>query len=164
MESWPGVKFQRGILTRVKIKRGIMTRGHITTWNYDLGSQFNVELWPRVKIPRWIMTPDQNSTLHCESIQRWIMTRDQNSTWNLDLGSLFNVKSRTGVTIQRGSKFYPSEGSLYNDPCLGRSQFNMKNPLNPEHSPLNQDPSGRNSMGLFLYIGWFVSLLYEIFQ
>ena len=23
----------------------------------------------------------------------------------------------------------------------------MKNPLNPEHSPLNQDPTGRNSMG-----------------
>ena len=32
-------------------------------------------------------------------------------------------------------------------PCLGGSQFNMKNPLNPEHSPLNQDPTGRNSMG-----------------
>ena len=32
-------------------------------------------------------------------------------------------------------------------PCLGGSQFNMKNPFNPEHSPLNQDPTGRNSMG-----------------
>ena len=32
-------------------------------------------------------------------------------------------------------------------PCLGGSQFNMKNPLNPEHNPFNQDPTGRNSMG-----------------
>ena len=32
-------------------------------------------------------------------------------------------------------------------PCLQGSQFNMKNPLNPEQSPLNQDPTGRNSMG-----------------
>ena len=38
------VKCQRGILTRVKIQRGIMTRGHIKTWNYEPGSQFNVEL------------------------------------------------------------------------------------------------------------------------
>ena len=32
-------------------------------------------------------------------------------------------------------------------PCLGGSQFNMKNPLNLDRSPLNSDPTGRNSMG-----------------
>ena len=32
-------------------------------------------------------------------------------------------------------------------PCLGGSQFNMKNPLNLDRSPLNLDPTGRNSMG-----------------
>ena len=57
------------------------------------------------------------------------------------------METRPGVTIQRGSKFYPSEGRNTITPCLGGSQFNMNNPLNPEHNPLNQDPTGRISMG-----------------
>ena len=59
---------------------------------YIHGSEFHVELWPRVKIPRWIMTPDQNSTLNC----------DPNRRSQFHLGSQFNVESRPGVTIQRG--------------------------------------------------------------
>ena len=59
---------------------------------YIHGSEFHVELWPWVKIPRWIMTPGQNSTLNC----------DPNPRSQFNLGSQFNVESRPGVTIQRG--------------------------------------------------------------
>ena len=98
------------------------------------------------------MTPGQNSTLNM------IPILGQNLTLNNDSGSKVNVKFRPGVIIQRGiktqghnsttgSKFYPSEGRTTMTPFLEGSQFNMKNPLNSEHSPLNQDPTGRNSMG-----------------
>ena len=94
----------------------ILTRNS-TGKRYVDGSEFHVELWPGVKIPRWILTPGQNSTLnydpgsefHIElwsqaqvTIQRLIMTRGHNSTWNSDLGSYFNMESRPGVTFQRG--------------------------------------------------------------
>ena len=84
---------------------------------YVDGSEFHVELWPRVKIPRWIVTLDQNFTLKCDPdlgsqfnvilgpgviIQREIMTRGHNSTWHSDPGSKFNVESWPGVSIQRG--------------------------------------------------------------
>ena len=129
-----------------------MTRDHISTWNYDPGSQFNVELWPRSKfhveswprvtIPHWIVIPIPGHNLML----------------NHDSGSTFNVESRPGVIIQRGIKTWKSQfnggpnfirrrGRNTMTPSLGGSQFNMKNPLNPEHSPLNQDPTGRNSMG-----------------
>ena len=152
VESWAGVKFQYRILTRVPIQRGIMNRGYISTLNYDLGSQFNVELWPRVKIPRWIMTPCQYSTLNCDPnpgsqfhVESWLVSK-------------FNVELRHGVIIQRGIEtqghnstrcpnFIRRRGRNTMTACLRRSRFNMKNPLNPEHSPLNQDPKGRNSMG-----------------
>ena len=152
VDSWPGADFQRGILTRVTIQHRIMTRDHISTWNYDPGSQFNVELWPGVTIQRGIMTPGHNSTLNCDpypgswfnveswlgvNIQRGIKTWGHNSKWNQDLG----------VTIQRGPNFIRRRGRNTMTPCLGWSHFNMKNPLNPEHSPLNQDPTGRNSTG-----------------
>ena len=82
----------------------------------------------------------------------------QNLTLNHDSGSKFNVELRPGIIIQRGIKtrghnstggpnFIRRRGRNTMTPCLGVSQFNMKNPLNPEHSPLNQDPTGRNSMG-----------------
>ena len=84
---------------------------------YVDGSEFHIEMWPRVKIPRWIVTLDQNFTLKCDPdlgsqfnvklgpgviIQRGIMTRGHNSTWNSDPGSKFNVESWPGVSIQRG--------------------------------------------------------------
>ena len=146
----------------VTIQRGIQTWGHNSTWNQDPGSQFNVEswpgshfnveLWPGITIQRGIMTPGQNFTLNYDpnpgswfnvdswlrvKTQRGIKTWGHNSTWDKDPGSKFNG----------GSKFYPSEGRNTMTPCLGGSQFNIKNPLNPEHILLNQDPTGRNSMG-----------------
>ena len=162
VESRPGVTIQHGIMTlgpntTWNLDPGHNSTwnhdpGHNSTWNHDPGSQFNVELWPGVTIQRGIMTPGQNftlnydpghrSTLNCDpnsgsqlnveswpgvKIQRWIRTWGHNSTWNKDPGSQFN----------RGSKFYPSEGRNTMTPYLGGSQFNTKNPLNPEHSPLN---------------------------
>ena len=71
----------------------------------------------RVKIPRWNMTPAHNSTLNCDpgswfnvevrpqvSIQRWIVTPSHDSTLNchLVLGSQFNVEFWPRVIIQRG--------------------------------------------------------------
>ena len=129
MESRPGVTIQRGITTRVTIprtilirvtiQRGILTRGHNSTLSYDPGSHFNVELWPWVKISRWIMTrvivphwimikiPSHNWTLNHDTgvtIQRGIKTWGHNSTWNKDLGSQFNegvlILSVGGVVIQ----------------------------------------------------------------
>ena len=83
----------------------IMTRDHILTWNYDPGSQFNVKLWPLVKIPRWIMTPGYNSTFNCDpnpgsqfNVESWLVVKIQcgiktwghNSTWTKTWGSQFN--------------------------------------------------------------------------
>ena len=81
-----------------------------------------------------------------------------NFTLNHDSGSKFNVELIPRVIIQRGIKtrghnstggpnFIRRRGRNSMTPCLWGSQFNMKNPLNPEHSPLNQDPTGRNSIG-----------------
>ena len=95
-----------------------MTRGHNSTWNldpghnstwnhdpghnstlsYDPGSQFNVELWPRVKISRWIMT--RVIVPNCIVIQ----FKGHNWTLNHVSGSQFNVELRPGVLIQRGIK------------------------------------------------------------
>ena len=98
-----------------------MTPGQNYTLNYDPnpGSQFNVDSWLGVKI------------------QRGIKTWGHNSTWNKDPGSKFNG----------GPNFIRRRGRNTMTPCLEGSQFNMKNPLNLEHIPLNQDPTGRNSMG-----------------
>ena len=86
------------------------------------------------------------------------MTPGQNSTLIYDSGSKFHVELRPGVLIQRGitirghnstggQNFIRRRGRNTMSPCLGGSQFNMEKRLNPEHSPLNQDPTGRNSMG-----------------
>ena len=108
VESRPGVTIQRGITTRVTIQReilirvtiqrGIMTRGHNSTLNYDPGSQFNVELWPRVKISRWIMTRI--------IVPNLIVIQFQGHNWTLNhvSGSQFNVELRPWVIIQRGIK------------------------------------------------------------
>ena len=93
VESWPGIKFQLGILTRVTIQRRIMTRGHISTWNYDPGSKFHVEFWPRVTIPHWIV----------------ILIPGHNSMLNHHSGSKFNVEPRPGVIIQCWIKTWRSQ-------------------------------------------------------
>ena len=115
---------------------------------YVDGSEFHVELWPRVKIPCWIVTLDQNFTLKCDPdlgsqfnvklgpgvlIQRGIMTRGHNSTWNSDPGSKFNVESWPGVSIQRGimtrghnSTWNYDPGSQFNVETWPGSQFNVE--------------------------------------
>ena len=105
---------------------------------YVDGSEFHVELWPRVNIPRWIVTLDQNFTLKCDPylgsqfnvklgpgviIQRGIMTRGHNSTLNSDPGSKFNVESWPGVSIQRGIMTWGHNSTLNYDPG---SQFNVE--------------------------------------
>ena len=105
---------------------------------YVDGSEFHVELWPRVKIPRWIVTLDQNFTLKCDpdlgsqfnvklgpgvKIQRGIMTRGQYSTWNHDPESVFNVESWPGVTIRRGNMSRGHNSTWNHDPG---SQFNVE--------------------------------------
>ena len=145
------VNFQRGILTRVLIPRGIMTRvtfqywimtrGYNSTFNHDPGSKFHVEVWPWVWISHWILIPIPGLNL----------------TLNHDSGSKFNVEFRPGVIIQWGIKtrghnstgvqILSVGGVVIQWPPVSESQFNMKNLLNPEHSPLNQDPTGQNSTG-----------------
>ena len=117
VEKWPGGSFFNGGLF---IQRGIMTRGHNSTLSYDPGSQFNEELWPWVKISRWIMTR--------VIVPNWIVIQFQGHNWTLNhvSGSQFNVELRPGVIIQRGIKtrghnstgvqILSVEGSLYNDP------------------------------------------------
>ena len=100
---------------------------------YVEGSEFHVELWPRVKIPRWIMTPGQNSTLNCDPNPRLQFNWGHNLTWNQDPVSLFNVELRPGVTIpreilirvtiQRGIMAWGHNSTLSYDPG---SQFNLE--------------------------------------
>ena len=115
---------------------------------YVDGSEFHVELWPRVKIPRWIVTLDQNFTLKIDPdlgsqfnvklgpeviiqrgimtrvmFPRWIVTPGQNSTWNHDPGSQFNVELWPGVTIQRGNMTRGHNSTWNSDPG---SQFNVE--------------------------------------
>ena len=82
------VLIQRGIMTGVTFRRGIMTRGHNSTWNYNPGSKFHVEIWPRVRIPHWIVIPILGHNLRL----------------NHDSGSKFNVVLRPGVIFQSGIK------------------------------------------------------------
>ena len=92
----------------------------------------------RVRIPRWIVTPGQNSTLNCDpgsefhvemwsrprvTIQREIRTWGHNSTWNHDPGSTFNVESWPGVSIQRGIMTRGHDSTWNYDPG---SQFNVE--------------------------------------
>ena len=88
---------------------------------YVDGSEFHVELWPKVRIQHWMVIPiaGHNSTLNYDSvsqfnvefrpgviIQHGIKTQGHNSTWNYDPGELstwnpdpgswFHVESWTG--------------------------------------------------------------------
>ena len=80
---------------------------------YVDGSEFHVELWPLVKIQRWIMTPGQNSTFNC----------DPNPRSQFNVGSQFNVESRTGVTMQHGIKDRGHNSTWNHDPG---SQIHVK--------------------------------------
>ena len=129
-----------------------MQAGQNSTLNCDPGSKFHVDLWPRDKFSRWIMTPGQNSILNFDpnsrsefnveswigvTIQRWIQTWGYNLTLNQELGSIFNVE------------YWP--GSDFNVESWPGSQFNME--LKPrikiphwimtpgQNSTLNCDPN-----------------------
>ena len=110
IELWPRVMIPRWIVTpghNSTLNCGpgswshveFLTPGHDSTLHFDPGSEFHFELWPRVMIPRWIMTSGPNFTLNCDprsgshfnvkfwsrvTIQRGILTQGHNSTWNSD--------------------------------------------------------------------------------
>ena len=110
VELWPGVIIQRWIVTPGLNSTLNCYPGHnyMLNWNTDQdfllycdpGSWFHIELWPRVLIPRWIVTPGLDSTLNCDPMLNC----------DLGLGSQFNVEFSSGVIIQR--RFDP--GSLFN--------------------------------------------------
>ena len=112
IEFWPHWISTRGVLiqrTVIRIQR--FFEFCITTpRRIKFGPP--IELWPRVFIPRWIMTPGLNSTLNCDPetwfyVQLWpwnwitiqfgtmiwviiqceILSRGHNSTLNCDPGS-----------------------------------------------------------------------------
>ena len=64
----------------VRNPRWIVTPGQNSTLNCDPGSKFHVELWPRARIPHWIV----------------IRISCHNLTLNHDSGSQFNVEFRPG--------------------------------------------------------------------
>ena len=122
--------------------------GHDSTLNCDPGSEFHVELWPRVRIPRWIVTPGHDSTLNCDPgscfhlnfdpgslfhvelwpqvmISRWILTPGQDSTLNFDPGSEFHVELWPRVMIPRWIMTPGPNFTLNCDPRSG-SHFNVK--------------------------------------
>ena len=136
------------ICRRVKIPRWIVTLAQNSTLNVDLGSKFHVELWPRVRILYWIVTPvpGHNSTFNHDSgsqfnveFKPWVIfqcgskTRGQFSTWNLDPchnstcthdpGSHSNMELWPGVTIQRGKMTQDHISTWNYDPG---SQFNVE--------------------------------------
>ena len=143
IENRPGVNFQwifRLIMTLLScwilitlLNFDTFLSRNSTGRRYVDGSEFPVKLWPRVKIPRWIMTPGQNSTLNCDPNPRLHINLGHNSTWNQDPVSQFNVESRPvdiipreiliRVTIQRGIMTRGHNSTLSYDPG---SQFNVE--------------------------------------
>ena len=100
---------------------------------YVDGSEFHVELWLRVKIQRWIMTPGQNSTLNC----------DPNPRSQFYSGSQFNVESRPGVTIQRGIMTQGPNSTWNLDPGLNSTWTRGHN------STLSYDPGSQFNVELW---------------
>ena len=137
--------------------------GYDSTLNCDPGSEFHVELWPRVIFPRWIVTPGQNSTLNCDPgswfhvelwprvmIPRWILTPGHNSTLNFDPGSESHVELWLRVMIPRwimtpGSNFTlncdPGPGSLFNVKFWSRVTIQRGILTRGHNSTWNSDPS-----------------------
>ena len=113
----PRLQFKVDSWVGVTIQRWIQTWGHNSTWNQDLGSQFNVESWPGVKFQYRILT--------LVPIQRGIMTRGHISTWNYDPGSQFNVELWPRVKIPRWIMTPCQNSTLNCDPNPG-SQFNVE--------------------------------------
>ena len=74
-------------------------------WNCDPGSWFNVELWPGVINPRWIVTSSDNSTFKC------------------DPGSRFHVENRSRVMIPRWKVTPGFDSTLKYEP---RSEFHVE--------------------------------------
>ena len=137
--------------------------GHDSTLNCDPGSEFHVELWPRVRIPRWIVTPGHDSTLNCDPgscfhvelwprviIPRWIVTPGHDSTLNFDPGSEFHVELWPRVMIPHwimapGPNFtlncYPRSGSHFNVKFWSRVTIQRGILTRGHNSTWNSDPS-----------------------
>ena len=120
------------------IPRWIVTPGQNSTLNCDPGSEFHVELRPRVMIPRGIVTPGHVSTLNCDSgsyfyvelwprvmIPRWILTPGHDSTLNFDPGSEFHVELWPRVMTPRWIMTSGPYFTLNCDPRSG-SHLNVK--------------------------------------
>ena len=105
IEFWPHWISTRGVLIqRVVIRIQLLfhvelrppeTGGHCITTPRRIKFGPPIELWPRVFIPRWIMTPGLNSTLNCDpktwfNVQLW--------PWNW-ITTKFGMMTR--VIIQR---------------------------------------------------------------
>ena len=85
-------KFQREVLARVTIQRENMTTGHISMWNYDQRSQFNVEFWS-------VYISSTYSIATQEGVK--IQQSDQNST-----AKEGHYSTQTLLSIDPGSVFY----------------------------------------------------------
>ena len=127
---------------------------------YVDGSKFYIELWPRVKIPRWIMTPGQNSTLHFHpnprsqfkveswlgvTIQRWIQTWGRDSTWNQDLGhnSTWNHDPVSNINVE----YWP--GSQFNVELWPGVTFRRGIMTRGHNSTLIYDPGSKSHVELW---------------
>ena len=132
-----------------------MTPGHKSTLNCDPRLRFHVELWPRVMVPRWIVTSDLDSTLNCDpklncdlglgsQFNVEFLPWGQNSTWNFDPGFQFNVEfwpiyisSTRGIATQAGVKIQQ------------RDQVSTaKEGHNSTKNPLNIDPGSVFNWGV----------------
>ena len=90
-----------------------------------------VELWPRVLIPRWIMTLGFNHTLNFDP-ESWLTL-----SCDTGLGSQFNMEFWPGVLIKRGTliRGYNSAFELWPWVIIPRRNVNQGH-----HSTLNCDP------------------------
>ena len=110
----------------------------ITLLNFDTFLSHNstgrryTALYKRVRIPRWNMTPGQNSALNCDPnpMSHFHFDPNQGHNWTLnhDSGSQCNVELRPGIIIQLRIKTLGHNstggggGVKYNDLCLGAIQ------------------------------------------
>ena len=105
------------------IQRWIVTSGIASTL-HSPGSPFNVELWPRVISPHWILTrvliprcivtPSHDSTMNCDP---WPGSQFH---VNSDAGSELSVEFWPGVAIQHGIMTHLHTCILYPWNCNSR--------------------------------------------
>ena len=93
-------------------------------------------------------------------VPHWIVIRIPGHNWTLnhDVGSQVNVELRPGVIIQRGiktrghhsrgSKFYPSEGSKYNDPLSREVAIQHEKSVESWSQPVELRPNGSKFNGV----------------